>query len=1321
MRNNPTGARLLAHALSLSLALQPIFLSMAWAEDDVPSFTFESSAQEGQSFGSSHLPSGMDGFNSNFNTSVTGGDGSPGSAFSMEDEASVPDASSIFGSVHDEGMPDADALSTTSEDAATSLGADTARSLNSEGGESLNPSAAAFGIGQRAANSPRIDMRDDPAFRASENIFKAIDDPSLAMSLCGDSVLGDGETVQCQRDTGSSQSCDLTHNYEAGLLEHVSGPMNVSSCGAGCAEVWLGQTGDNYYSDQGKGCHIYNEDIMFRVLHPEAITSAAITYVEYDDHLQIYLERYGAAGEAGSGYDIDSGAVGALDKVYESPFGWNEAGWSGGAMSCERTSSHNLNLNLDVTSYLKDNTNNSLVSLKTRTAVGGNGESYALMRINYDPTKVIRSDGWTPSFCADQALEPGRSVTCTDMPSQSSPGCVTMGEIEICEADFPSSASGLEGISPLCRSANVSSGEGGSGGGSCAVTVDNRDDCAFVGSVCVDERADGSCAKTEETYQCGGSTGSFDCSLIDDLPDAFDQCTPEYEVVENGTETTYRVKEERVCNRVSKLTECEMERDVTVNEATMAPTGSAQCIGTEVFQYQAPQWRTTFKGFSDLNVTTSNHVSASITSPPTIENDWTTTVTATGPRQNYSESAEGLYTHSTYYCPSGYSLHDDSCRAAAVDEDGDVIVDAEGDTVYNYVAKEEEQHFTCSHLDSTIPGFGGENVNGWSLSGSTCSRTYSSCKTPTDPQLNFGIEYEGLYLSQNFDHFPADDGINQCLRNSDDWTSAEWTCLDDAPRSLPSPWGGTELIGASQLPLLEYLYDDIQYQSPHTVSEATSDQRGRWCWRGHAKYNPDTDHAEFWLGKGPEFTDIYGDTQAFEQNDPEALQYDSCEALENDSQCTLVRESCTGDATGITGFCYVDTLVYDCGEDVTVSDFDIQMTNTCEGVIACSGEDCFDYEPEGSTNEDFAKTASLLHAAEQMANDMSCTGVGEDGVPTGTENVECQVFKGEANECKTPLGGVVHDCCDNPVGISLGAYLGAVMAIPKLDAGIMSLEGGSGVSGGIKGAYTTLRDPVTSGFSQITSPFTSAAETISGTVDVVTTSVQDFASNVAGTLKDQMSSLLSDTAAGGVSDTITKEAAGSFTDTIMGSGGGQLLSTLSAAYTAYTMAVLAIQLIWECEESEFQLSVDKDLKKCTHVGDYCNKDAPFGSCVEKREAYCCFSSPLSRIIQEQGRPQLGMGWGSAKNPSCEGLTVEQVASLDWDSIDLGEWIGMLEQENLMPNAFNIDTESTTGVGSVFDADGARHNAESRTQERIDGIDIDNIREDQSRNMALPGY
>src|SRR5260364_12843 len=32
-----------------------------------------------------------------------------------------------------------------------------------------------------------------------------------------------------------------------------------------------------------------------------------------------------------------------------------------------------------------------------------------------------------------------------------------------------------------------------------------------------------------------------------------------------------------------------------------------------------------------------------------------------------------------------------------------------------------------------------------------------------------------------------------------------------------------------------------------------------------------------------------------------------------------------------------------------------------------------------------------------------------------------------------------------------------------------------------------------------------------------------------------------------------------------------------------------------------------------------------GLCIEKRESYCCFNSPLSRMIQEQVRPQLGKG------------------------------------------------------------------------------------------------
>src|SRR5260363_98333 len=37
-----------------------------------------------------------------------------------------------------------------------------------------------------------------------------------------------------------------------------------------------------------------------------------------------------------------------------------------------------------------------------------------------------------------------------------------------------------------------------------------------------------------------------------------------------------------------------------------------------------------------------------------------------------------------------------------------------------------------------------------------------------------------------------------------------------------------------------------------------------------------------------------------------------------------------------------------------------------------------------------------------------------------------------------------------------------------------------------------------------------------------------------------------------------------------------------------------------------------------------------GLCIEKRESYCCFNSPLSRMIQEQVRPQLGLPFGDAE-------------------------------------------------------------------------------------------
>ena len=49
-----------------------------------------------------------------------------------------------------------------------------------------------------------------------------------------------------------------------------------------------------------------------------------------------------------------------------------------------------------------------------------------------------------------------------------------------------------------------------------------------------------------------------------------------------------------------------------------------------------------------------------------------------------------------------------------------------------------------------------------------------------------------------------------------------------------------------------------------------------------------------------------------------------------------------------------------------------------------------------------------------------------------------------------------------------------------------------------------------------------------------------------------------------------------------------------------------------------------------------------------------FGSKLTRILQEQGRTQIGKSWGSAKHPDCSGFTVAQFAQLDLSKMDFSE-------------------------------------------------------------------
>lgn len=437
----------------------------------------------------------------------------------------------------------------------------------------------------------------------------------------------------------------------------------------------------------------------------------------------------------------------------------------------------------------------------------------------------------------------------------------------------------------------------------------------------------------------------------------------------------------------------------------------------------------------------------------------------------------------------------------------------------------------------------------------------------------------------------------------------------------------------------------------------------------------------------------------------------SCQMYEDNPQCGFISSECIDGAEGSSGKCYVFKDTYDCGTDISIPTLEKETTYQCGGPIRCMGDDCLDITKSQST--DFARAYALLNAAQFMTQDMSCTGQNYDDNPTGEENVMCSAFAGEAGECKIAVGGV-SDCCEKPTNISFADYLNLIMAVPKLDGAVMGLSDGSAV----KGAYQVLRDPVMSGWTEITQPFASYIENISGAVDSFLQPVQQFAQETIGALKEQITKLTSE-ALGNASATgaagVPAGAPESMTEQILGQQGAAMLSTVMTVYTVYVVSMVMIQMIWKCEEKEFTMNAKRALNSCTYVGSYC-KSKVLGACVEERESYCCFNSPLSRIIQEQVRPQLGLNFGDARTPQCGGIPLDRIADIDWSKVNLDEWLGILQQNGKLPDPASLNLDALTGAGSDFNIDGTRQDASERIMERLEGINVDKIRNDKAREI-----
>ncbi len=342
-----------------------------------------------------------------------------------------------------------------------------------------------------------------------------------------------------------------------------------------------------------------------------------------------------------------------------------------------------------------------------------------------------------------------------------------------------------------------------------------------------------------------------------------------------------------------------------------------------------------------------------------------------------------------------------------------------------------------------------------------------------------------------------------------------------------------------------------------------------------------------------------------------------------DECAPLVAQGCTPGASTctrthpVTGVCEVRQNSYSCPSAAQT----VTTASNCPSNVFCLGASCFN---TSYTNDaDFARSMSMLEASR------------EAGVYLDTNLM--QVFKGEANRCRDKL---LKNCC-----YSDGAGRG--------------MTNQSVFGSGTRLVYDILmnsenREFVMQGMSAL---LTSAG--FSGTF-----STYGFTIAVNGAALPAGSTVLYSSSA------------------VAGEGVVVAFDPWSLVIAVIIYVILSMMA---CNEEEGRLALKEGASLCHSVGTYCSSCLRVlgicVSCVERTTSKCCFNSMLARIVNEQGRIQVGKGWGGSESPDCSGFTVAQLQSLDFAAMDFTEFYASLVPTS--PNVATLQTNSASRVPACY--------------------------------------
>ncbi|WP_337847852.1 conjugal transfer protein TraN [Sphingomonas sp.] len=159
--------------------------------------------------------------------------------------------------------------------------------------------------------------------------------------------------------------------------------------------------------------------------------------------------------------------------------------------------------------------------------------------------------------------------------------------------------------------------------------------------------------------------------------------------------------------------------------------------------------------------------------------------------------------------------------------------------------------------------------------------------------------------------------------------------------------------------------------------------------------------------------------------------------------------------------------------------------------------------------------------------------------------------------------------------------------------------------------------------------------------------------------------------------------AGKVSGVLTAGAGAAALAGGPAAIAALATPFLTL---FACSQDEMKLDIKDRMGLCHKVGTYCSSSF-LGICSTKRTVYCCFESKLSRILQEQGRIQLGKPWGSPKKEQCQGFTIDEFARLDLSVMDFTEVYADFMDAAKLPDEVQTMTEIQQKIQGYYDLHG----------------------------------